>query len=161
MKSLITTALTVISLNSFAGNLDFSLLDCTVNHPQPNEAEKVFSLQLKFDTVVSAINDSGLDKTQKVDLTVTHAIGESKTRTVVISDITLSQATGAYGYELAFNSRVLGSQYNSFFNLSPKFKGFLSKSVSSYDGLIELNGLIENYDSMLIKTEYLTCTPSL
>ncbi|OFZ45795.1 MAG: hypothetical protein A2381_09350 [Bdellovibrionales bacterium RIFOXYB1_FULL_37_110] len=161
MRSLITTALVIISFNSFAGNLDVSSLDCTVNHPQPNNVEKEFRLQLKFESVISAINDSGLDKTQKADLTITYSIGEGKNQTVVINNISLRQSTSAYGYELAFNAKVLGSQYNSFFSLSPKFKGFLSKSVSSFDGLIELNGLIENYDSMLIKTEYLTCTPSL
>lgn len=162
MKTLITTALFIFSFNSFAGNMDFSTLNCSVESPYASSAEKLFKLTLKFKSVVSAVNNSGLDKTQIVDLIITHSMGEGKTRTIALKDTFLKQYTSTYGYELVFRGKFFGSEYNSYISLSPNFEGVLSKTVRSYKGNIELNATLEDgYDAMIMKTSYLSCVLKL
>ncbi len=159
MRTFFTVGLFIFSFSSFAGKLNFSSLDCSVEHPYPTSAEKLFKLKLKFKSVISAVNDSGLDKTQVADMVVNHSLGGGKTGTISLKDISFRQSTNAYGYELAFRKKLLGSKYESFASLQPNFQGLFSKSVISFRGNIEINASVNGKDEMIIKTEDLTCIP--
>lgn len=161
MRNLIIVGLFIFSFSSFAGKLNFSSLDCSVEHPYPTSAEKLFKLKIKFKSVISAVNDSGLDKTQVADMFINHSLGGGKTGTISLKDISFRQSTSAYGYELAFRKKILGSKYESFASLQPNFQGLFSKSVISYRGNIEINAYVNGKDEMIIKTEDLSCIPNL
>lgn len=160
MKSLILASL-LVSSASFAANVNFKSLDCSLNPSQPKEFEKAFHLVINLEKRTSAINRSGLDQILKADMTVTYSIAEGQTETKTIKDIQLGQTTSAYGYTLHAGKRILGSQYPTNISLQPKTSW---GSLVAFTGTLELNALVNDNDAMLINTSSsgeLTCIPSI
>lgn len=159
MKTIIVTALLFCSVSGFAREVNFSELNCVVNSSHATNAQKSFRMKLTFESEVSAVNGSGLDKVQNADLTITYALEKDEVKTVTVNNVSLRQATESYGFELSFRKYLLDSEYYSFMVLTPEFSGFLNKSLKSYNGALELNGLVNEYDALILKTEYLVCNP--
>jgi hypothetical protein len=154
MKTLITTSLLFFSFSSFGSSPEVSTLTCSVKRSYLTSTEKQFKLTLKFKPTISAVNNSGLAKTQIADIAVTHSVGRDVIQTISLKDISIQQETRFYGYELLFVKTLLGSAYDSFLSLAPRFQG---NSVKSYDGRLELNGMVNGNDAMIMKTEDLSC----
>lgn len=158
MKTFILSILLIVSFNSLAAKVEFSSLDCGVDHSKPNASEKIFKITLQFKKAISSINDSGLDKVQNADIAIKY-FDKGSIKTTNIKEIPFRQSTRAYGYELAFNRKILGSEYNSFMSVAPNFSGVFGKKLTSFQGRLEINAKFEGRDLMIMKTESLICTP--
>jgi hypothetical protein len=148
--------LSSLSLSSIA-SVNFSQLDCSV--PPTGKASEAFKFKLALKNTTSAINNSGLDKTLDADISVTYLVAGRDVRTTIVRNLRLRQSTSAYGYEIAMNRRIQNSEYNSFFSLQPEFKKslFSSPKLIGFDGLMELNMVIDGYDGMIMKSERVKC----
>jgi hypothetical protein len=158
MKALlIFPLLAMVSLNSFAADTSFRVLNCYVDEKYPTEIENMFSMQIRLKQAQSAINPDPWARTFKADIEI-----KSRDYNEVIKDITLAQETSFYGHQLSFHSRISNSSYQSYLFLHPSFKGVFSKKLVDFDGNTEINvksdaSRFSNGELDVIKTSKLKC----
>lgn len=167
MKKIIFVLVAQFTAIAFANpKLEFTKLDCVVSPKNPKPFEEAFRMTLEFPQPVSSVNDSGLDKAIQGNMTVTYAKTESSVNKVTIENVAMSQATGAYGYEIKLSRKIMGSNYPTSISIHPQFQRsfFNSPTLYQYIGSLQLNAAVEGQDVVLINSDTsgpIMCAPTM